>query len=111
MVDGKPDFEGGLVARGESFELRRGGETFTGEVFWSWEEHDETGAPLNLPRRVYPISVLIDSIRGTKPNGRRMRLTPADRWAVAEALRNLLVAEEPGIEVELFTNRKTDPKP
>ena len=101
-----PKYEGGLVARGEQFELRRGEETFTGEVLWSWQDRDEAGAPLDPPKRVYPISILIDSIRGKSASGRRLQLSPSDKREIAEALRKLLIAREPDMQVEVFTKRE-----
>ena len=79
-----------LVNRGEQFAIIDGSKRYEGECVWSWEE-----VSVDIPRRVYPISIIVKSIRrcGLKSI---LPLSSAQRLSVANEAKLLLESQEPG---------------
>jgi hypothetical protein len=84
-----------LTHRGESFEFLDEDDRFVGECVWAWEE--EPGA---IPRRVYPITLFVQSIRRLVAQ-RSVRVPAAQRAAIAREVKAMLEAREAGCSVLL----------
>jgi hypothetical protein len=87
-----------LIHRGEQFEVVDGNARFEGECLWSWEE-----VPDASPRRVYPLSIVVQSIRRRGSNG-SPGLAGAEQLRIAKLAKLALEARESGCEVLLMAN-------
>lgn len=84
-----------LTQRGESFEVVDEGLRFVGECVWAWED-----VPGAMPRRVYPITLLLQTIR--QVDGERLRPLKAGRRAeIAREVKALLELRPDGCQVLL----------
>ena len=85
-----------LTHRGESFEfVDDEGVRFVGECVWAWED-----VPEQMPRRVYPITLLLQTIR--QGDGERLRaLKPGRRAEIAREVKTLLELRPDGCQVLL----------
>ncbi len=84
-----------LTHRGESFEFVDDGVRFVGECVWAWEE-----VPGAIPRRVYPLTLFVQSIRQADAD-RLRRVPPERRSAIAREVKALLEAREESCRVVL----------
>ena len=90
--------EATLLHRGEHFRYVEDEEIWEGECVWAWESPGPDGG---LPRRVYPITLDVGSIRRT--GAARPRRIDRDRQrAVAEEVKRILEEREPGCEIRLL---------
>ena len=84
-----------LTHRGETWEMGDGARHYTGECLWSWQD----GAD-GSPQPVYPLYVSARTV-ACHENGARVALEIAEQRDVAEAMKRLIQARDPGCRIEI----------
>lgn len=85
-----------LIHRGEQFMVSEADTRFEGECVWSWE-----GTPGEMPRRVYPIRIIVRSIHRCEAHG-AVRVDHAEQLRIASIAKRSLEENELGLEVLLL---------
>ena len=85
-----------LINRGEQFTVTEESKRFEGECVWSWQEIEG-----EIPRRVYPIRIIVQSIRRGGISS-RIPLPHSERLRIAKLAMQMLESAENGCKVELW---------
>jgi len=80
-----------LLNRGEEFRITVDGTGYVGECVWSWEEVPGR----DLPRPVYPVTIMVQSIDYEDPKAARP-VPDEQKRVVAAAAARALKAGDPG---------------